>query len=199
MIISKKHKYVFISTPKTGSHTFFKMLPEQFDGERQQGAFHRRDLPSGIVGQGYTVFSTVRNPYDRLVALWNSLLHTKPDPHAYRDTWLSVIRHDDFATFVKFAANNHKRIETMNALRMPNLMMPQNRWYKAMPADVIPLHLENLSEEFHALPFVTEPVTIPHELKRDHATWDDLKTDEVTEYANEWAGEDFERFGYTRE
>ena len=68
-----------------------------------------------------------------------------------------------------------------------------------MPASVIPLHLENLNKEFHALPFVTKPVTIPHELKRDHATWDDLKTDEITEYANTWSGDDFEKFGYDRE
>ena len=197
LIVSNKHKYVFISTPKTGSHTFFKLLPEKFDGVRQDGAFHRREIPKGT--ESYTIFSTVRNPYERLVALWNSLLHTKPDPYAYRDTWLSVIRKDDFCTFVKFAADNHHRIETMRSLRMPNLMVPQYRWYSKMPANVIPLHLENLSEEFHALPFVTEHVTIPHELKRDHATWDDMKTDEITAYANEWAGDDFEKFGYVKE
>ena len=197
MIVSHKHKFVFISTPKTGSHTFFKLLPEQFDGERQTGGFHRRDIPKGT--EGYTIFSTVRNPYERLVALWNSLLHTKPDPHAYRDTWLSVIRKDDFRTFCKFAADNHKRIETLASVRMPTLMMPQHRWYNKIPENVIPLHLENINKEFHELPFITEPVIIPHELKRDHHSWDDLKTDEIIEFANIWAGDDFEKFGYSKE
>ena len=197
MVISDEYKYVFISTPKTGTHTFYKMLPEEFAGKRQQGAYHRRDLPRKI--EGYTVFSTVRNPYERLVALWNSLLHTKPDPHAYRDTWLSVVKRDDFLTFCKYVAANHHRIEMNPDLRMPNLLVPQNRWYRGMPADVIPLHLENLDEEFHALPFVDKRVTIPHELKRDHASWDEIKTDELIHYANIWAGDDFERFGYAKE
>jgi hypothetical protein len=197
MILSREHKFVFISTPKTGSHTFFKLLPEQFNGKRMDGPFHRTEMPMNT--EGYTVFSSVRNPYERLVALWNSLLHTKPDPHAYRDTWLSVIRKDDFLTFCKFAAKNKDKIETMADVRMPTLMMPQHRWYRRLPDNVIPLHLENIEEEFHALPFVTDRVIIPHELKRRHATWDDLKTDEIIECANQWAGEDFEKFGYNKE
>ena len=197
MILSRKHKYVFISTPKTGSHTFFKLLTEQFDGERLQGPFHRTEMPGNT--EGYTVFSTIRNPYDRFVALWNSLLFAKPDPYAYRDTWLSVIRKDDLLTFSRFAAKNKDRIEMMADVRMPTLMMPQHRWYRRLPPNVISLKLENIDEAFHALPFVTKRVTLPHELKREHASWDDLKTDEIIANVNEWAGEDFEKFGYEKE
>jgi len=197
MILSREHKFVFISTPKTGSHTFFKLLVEEYDGKRLEGAFHRTEMPPNI--DGYTVFSTVRNPYERLVALWNSLLFAKPDPHAYRDTWLSVIRKDDFLTFCKFAAKHKDHIETMPEVRTPTLMMPQHRWYRRLPDNVLPLHLENIDAEFKALPFVNDDVIIPHELKREHATWDDLKSDEIIELANIWAGEDFEKFNYIKE
>ncbi len=197
MILSRKNKYVFISTPKTGSHTFFKLLEEEFDGERQWPEFHRTEMPPNT--SGYTVFSTVRNPYERLVALWNSLLHNPNDKHGYRAAWISVIKKDDFLTFCAFAAKNHKNIEHLAQVRLPRLMTPQHRWYDRMPADVIPLHIENVKKEFHRLPFVKKEVIIPHELRRDHATWADLKTDEIIELANVWAGEDFERFGYTKE
>ncbi len=128
MILSRKNKYVFISTPKTGSHTFFKLLVEQFDGTRMGGEFHRTEMPPNT--DGFTVFSTVRNPYDRLVALWNSLLHNKNDKHGYRDTWMSVLKNDDFLTFCRFAAKHHKNIEFINEVRLPRLMTPQYRWYR---------------------------------------------------------------------
>ena len=198
MIYSHEYKYVFISTPKTGSHTFFKLLPEEFAGVRQtQGGYHSRLMPSGALE--HTVFSTVRNPYERLVALWNSLLHNPNDSFGYRDTWMRVLKNDSFATFCKFAADHHDKIERLPEVRLPALMTPQHRWYAGMPERVVPLHLENIDEEFHALPFVDKRVTIPHELKRDHATWDDLKTDENIHNATIWAGEDFEKFGYTKE
>ena len=152
MILSRKHKYVFISTPKTGSHTFFKLLEEEFDGTRQWPEFHRTEMPPNT--SGYTVFSTVRNPYSRLVALWNSLLHNPNDRHGYRDAWLSAIRKDDFLTFCAFAAKHHKNIEHMNEVRLPRLMTPQHRWYGKMPEDLIPLHIENIKKEFHRFPFV---------------------------------------------
>lgn len=197
MILSRQYKYVFISTPKTGSHSFFRLLQDEFDGERQWPGFHRTEMP--LKTDGYTVFSTCRNPYDRLIALWNSLLFAKPDKHGYRDAWLSALRKDDFLTFCAFAAKHKDDIEYVPKVRLPTLMTPQYRWYRKMPDDVIPLHIENIDEEFHALTFVDKQVTIPHALKRNHASWDDLKTDEIIELANEWAGEDFEKFGYIKE
>jgi len=172
-------------------------LQDEFGGERQGPEFHKTTMPPKT--NGYTVFSTVRNPYDRLVALWNSLLHAKKDTHGYRDAWMVALRSDEFLPFCKFAADNKDKIERITKVRTPTLMMPQHRWYRRLPDGVIPLHLENISEEFHALPFVKNRCTIPHLLHRRHATWDDLKTDEIIEYANIWAGEDFEKFGYTRE
>jgi hypothetical protein len=148
---------------------------------------------------GYTIFSTCRNPYDRLVALWNSLLHAPDDRNNYRHAWMSVIRADDFLSFCRFVAKHHTRIEHMASVRTPTLMTPQYRWYRKLPENVIPLHLESIHDEFHALPFVDHEVTIPHRLKRKHATWDELKNDEIIECANKWAGEDFEKFGYQKE
>lgn len=112
---------------------------------------------------------------------------------------MGAIRDDSFLAFCRFVGKNHTRIENMANVRTPTLMTPQYRWYRKLPDDVIPLHLENIHDEFHALPFVAEEVSIPHKLKRKHATWEELKTDEIIECANKWAGEDFDKFGYQKE
>lgn len=200
MIFSKKRKYIFISTPKTGTHSMFKLLQEEFDGERITPGFHRTELPPQVKDpHDYTVFSTVRNPYDRLIALWNSLLHAKNDKKGYRDVWLAKLKRDDLYTFTKFVAKKKNDIEHIADLRLPQLVIPQYKWYQKMPSNVTPLHLENIEEEFNALPFVDKHVSIPHALHRDHASWDEVKTNEIIELANEWAGNDFELFGYKKE
>lgn len=198
MIQSVERKYIYISTPKTGTHSFYKLLQDEFDGERVGHQYHRTELPS-IKESEYTIFSTVRNPYDRLIAMWNSLLFSKPDVHNYRDSWLKVLKKDDLLTFSAFIEKHKDDIERVAHARLPMLMIPQHRWYNRMPDKTIPLHLENISVEFHNLPFVDKEVNIPHMLKRNHASWDELKSDEITELANSWAGNDFEKFGYEKE
>lgn len=200
MIISKSYKYVFTSTPKTGTHSFYRLLQDEFDGKRLGPHYHRTEQPSlGRIAPEYTYFSTVRNPYERMVAMWNSLFFSKPDKHNYREAWMQILKTDDFTAFCKFAAENKDGIERIAKLRLPMLMIPQHRWYTKMPEETIPLHLENISVEFHELPFVDKQVNIPRLLHRKHAPWSELKTEENTAYINEWAGNDFEKFGYDKE
>ena len=199
MIVSKKHKFVFISTPKTGSHSMFKILHDNFSGERIGPNFHETNIPSDVKLSQYTVFSTCRNPYERLVALWHSLLHAKDDKKGYRSAWISALSDDSLLTFSKFVAKNKNHIEFMSKVRLPTLAMPQYRWYKKMPEQTIPLHIENIDEEFSNLTFVKEPVKVPKVLSRKHALWHDLKTEEVLHRANIWADGDFEKFGYQKE
>lgn len=202
MILSRKHKYVFISTPKTGSHTFFDLLQKEFDGERIIPEYHRTKLPENV--DNYTFFSTVRNPYDRLVALWSAVFSMgskdRVPPSIYRSKYLEVLGTDNFLNFCKYVAKHKDDIEKQAGLQLPILLIPQHRWYnQRLPKNVIPLHLENIKEEFHKLPFVNIEVKIPHKLKGDHPSWDDLKNDEIIYYANEWAGNDFEKFNYKKE
>ena len=76
MIISEKNNYVFVSTPKTGSHTMFKILQEQYDGVRYgpSNGYNFHEWVTPVQYKNYFHFSTVRNPYTRFVALWWSLL-----------------------------------------------------------------------------------------------------------------------------
>ncbi len=62
MIISDRHRYVYIGIPRTGSKSMNHWLCEYFDG-RNCGGHHDCDVPPEFAG--YLVFTIVRNPYDR--------------------------------------------------------------------------------------------------------------------------------------
>lgn len=205
MIISHKHNFVFISTPKTGTHSMYKFLKENYAPVELNNTknFHEWVVPHKA--KNYFAFSTVRNPYERLVALWYSILIAGKEekgkiPKEYRMSYMRHLGDDSFETFAKFCAEKRETVEQHTMLRLPMLLIPQWRWYEEfLPKDTAHLKLENLEEDFASLPFAVEKPTMPHELKRNHASWDDLKTPELTELVNHWAEKDFSKFGYQKE
>jgi hypothetical protein len=91
MIISHRHRFVFVAVPKTGTHSVRQALREQLgpDDEEQVGLFVNKRLPDAqlaAVGHGhlglaqvrpylgedafagYFKFAFVRNPFDRFVS-----------------------------------------------------------------------------------------------------------------------------------
>jgi len=62
MIISEKHKYVYIGIPRTGSKSMNHWLREHFDGSLY-GAHHGCLVPAEVAD--YLIFTVVRNPYER--------------------------------------------------------------------------------------------------------------------------------------
>ncbi len=65
MIISDKHKYVYIGIPRTGSKSMNHWLCEYFEGQ-WRGGHHDHSVPEEAAH--YLVFTLVRNPYDRHVS-----------------------------------------------------------------------------------------------------------------------------------
>ena len=85
MIVSNKHKFVFVHIPKTGGTSMTMMLEPHLDekakkpmGRGWQSQFHKHGLHSGINSKRYRQyedffkFAIVRNPYDRLCSIWRS-------------------------------------------------------------------------------------------------------------------------------
>ena len=197
MIISDKYKYIFISTPKCGTHTMFKLLTKYFDGKRvRTNGYHSTVIPDNIDINEYTVFTTVRNPYTRLVALWHSILYVRDD---YTNSWSKYLPDKSLESFVKLLAENKNNVRAIKA-KMPKLVTPQYLWVKNMPHKTKFLHIENITEDFDALDFVkNKTYSIPHELKRNHIKWPEIKNNNIITHANLWAGNDFELFNYQKE
>ena len=68
MIISDKYKFIYVSMPKCGTHTFYSVIKEFYEG-RRYGKFHHIDPPE-FNYRDYFIFTSCRNPYDRLVGAW---------------------------------------------------------------------------------------------------------------------------------
>ena len=77
MIISHKFNLIFITTPKSGSHTGFKLMKKYFEAQ-DTGFNHSRNLPQRW--RHYRTFTFVRNPYERFCALHHACVvnHYKP-------------------------------------------------------------------------------------------------------------------------
>jgi len=183
MIISHKYKLVFITTPKSGSHTGFKLMEDYFGAA---GGFnHSTKIPAGL--KDYSSFTFVRNPYERFCALYHACVtnHYKAwVPKSARKTKLS---------YAKWYASMAKK----NCYVRSDLTSSQSYWHKNSRIKNY-IQIEKAEEIFDSL-YPELNIQMPHELRREHFTWEDVKTDNLIHYINIWAGDDFKLYGYERE
>ena len=75
--------------------------------------------------------------------------------------------------------------------------MPQHLWHEKSRINLY-LHIEEAQEYFNQYyPYLE--IKMPHELKREHPTWQDVRAPELTELVNTWAGDDFKLYGYFKD
>ena len=67
MHVSSTHRFVYIGIPRTGSKSMYQWLSENFQSE-SVGGHHEWRVPEEF--KDYLVFTTVRNPYERVVSGW---------------------------------------------------------------------------------------------------------------------------------
>jgi hypothetical protein len=163
--------------------------------------FHENQIPRQF--RNYFRFSCVRNPYTRAVSLWWSAcrLHP-PDSYGFREGCGS---HDDFTRFIVWLAGTD--LEDRHPL-----MMNQVQWLAPCePIHVV--HTENLRQELKQLRFWLRGTKLVRKNTTDEKIeaesraegqrirkpdWRELYRDrEAREAVLRWAGEDFERFGYS--
>lgn len=181
MIISHKHKHIFVTTPKCGSHTGFKLMQDYFEAP-DTGFNHSRAIPKEY--KHYKSFTFVRNPYERFCALYHACIVNDRKP------WIpkKVKSIYDYAFYLADKKNWGSR---------PDLTIPQYKWHEKSKLD-LHIKIESAQNLFDLL-YPDLNIKMPHELKRTHSVWSDERTPELTQSVNEWAGKDFELYGYTRD
>lgn len=192
MLVSEKNKFIFVSTPKTGTHSVFKLLPEIFDTSRVEGAYHETNIPEKY--KEYYVFTTVRNPFERMVSIWNALINLEE----YRVRYLPIVGGDTFEDFVKWITV--QTVDTRPKGRGAAVLTTQSEWLKGINIDQY-LKLEDIDNEIETLPFFSNAnldnyIKVPKVLARKHLSWNDLKSDELRSIIVSWAYDDFVNFGY---
>jgi len=180
VIISDTHKLVFITTPKSGSHTGFKLMTDYFNASA--GFNHNLKVPN--ICKNYRIFTFVRNPYERFCSLYHACVINDEKKFVPSKAKRSIL---DYAIWLAKC----KRTEMYPRI---DLCAPQHIWHRTSSVKEF-IQIEKAQEFFNNL-FPELNIKIPHELKREHPTWDNVITDTLKYYVDIWAGRDFYLYGY---
>jgi hypothetical protein len=185
VLISNKHKFVYIDIPKTGSISIEQFFQKNYAGTRlhpdEKYQKHRLDIPEQY--QNYEKIISVRNPYDRFVSYF--FYHRKK---RYSPQGL-----DTLEQFGEYLVKLPKSLD-----RDIYLFYPMWRYIEAVGEYDTVLKLECLEEDLLQLGFVKQVVNLPYSNKTMHPSWDEIQTPHLTDLVHEWAGKDFDLFGYDK-
>ena len=199
MIVSKKHKYVYVSVMKSGTHSMYHILQKNYEGlhyprsfnASQKGPYHSNVVPNDFLE--FYRFTVVRNPYSRAISAWNVCVNVEPYAAAYSGT----LTDKSFLSFAKW----------LNTFQEPGragyVVQPIHEWLQPSGKFDKILHIENINEEFKDLPFYDSTDTelvVPDLLSRtDKSDWKSHYTEEIAELIYKWAKKDFELYGYDKD
>ena len=188
MIISHKHHYLFISVPKTGTHTMYHVLTEYLDGERH-GGFHNFKVPT--VADNYFKFHTVRNPYYKFASAW-SFASNKNAVHKRQIEYV-MGKKLELLPFLEWMIKEKRNLipYALNGMRLGVVLAPTHLWIEQRlrntKMDAF-IQIEDATEQLNALPFVNKYVDVPKVFstsgQKSYKKWDDIKTPEVIEMIN---------------
>lgn len=155
----------------------YHYLPKLYDGERY-GGFHERQLPKNH--KEYFVFTTIRDPFERLVAAWNSLLF-QPD---YRPIYIEKVGSDSFGDFVRWILEFDNQTKFHG--RGSPVITLQSVWLKDVLDHIDHFVVTNdMNNSFAKLPFSTGTDVFEAKLKRNHSEFKNL--------AQELTGDEYDK------
>jgi|GEM_PF-6461817 len=204
MILLPTYRVIYISCERTGTFSMFKVLRDWYGGVQyieplQCGGFeywtscgnnHARIVPSSC--NDWFKFGTCRNPYSRAVSIWWVCTHNIR--HETGQVRLPGFEDMSFPCFAKWLTER---------LVVPGvtMLLPQHIWYHGLDVEQY-IHVERMSEECQTLPFWQKPKHVEAASNRTchlHKPWREYYDKAAQAYIEEWAGEDFEQFGYSRD
>lgn len=177
--------FVFVSTPKCATNSMYQLLPLVFPEGQFDGSWPPKK-------HKLFTWAIVRNPYDRAVAVWWS---TTVDPtRTLKQKYCYVaLGTTDFTKFLRFM------LTRPHMLQNRHLSKTQAEWLRGISLSRT-VHLETLERDLAAIPYWKPGIELPHLNKsvgRKH--WTEYMNQERAALVQEWAGDDFERFDYSRD
>ena len=200
MIVCPNEKITYMNIPKTGTRSVLHYFQDNMEAVSQHG--HRVNPPRQFLTDEYFIFASIRNPYDRACSYYWSMCQRGGDRYRYLrimrnkkldnslKSWLIVVQCDIAER------KRGRRGQTGHPFN------PQMTYIEGNNVEKL-IHLENIDEEFSALPFIIEPVKLIH---MNHTTkprgekyiprppWQDLVGKEEAEMINEMCKVDFDAF-----
>lgn len=185
MIISHKHKFIFIEPKKTGTTTLRSVLTKKFTDECSALKKHRHEniqyySINPEILEEYYIFSCCRNPWARLVSFYFWAKDLSPQTRLAKELeflpWLE-----------KFSVSD--QVEPC--------------WEKTCDKDGNQLaskicRMENLQEDFNEVcdSIGIQRIDLPHKLATDHDHYSSYFDERSKEIAGRIYKNDIENFGY---
>ena len=179
MLVLVNEGWAFVPITKTGTVSMYETLQSRYAYERLK----RSQLMLPEKYKGFKTFTVVRNPYDRMLSWWSSIIAPQGDRYGHKAELNKHGLSQSFEDFLKLwrIKNTH----------------PQS-WYVSHNKDTQVLHLETLEEDFNKLPFVKEYIQFHHlNISAKIKTIKELNQAEI-DLVNSMFEEDFIKFGYER-
>lgn len=206
MIISHKHKIIYVAIPKTGTLSIIQYMKQHLAGE-QRDKYHSYHVPDDLTRQGYHVFTTTRNPYERCFSWWHweSVCVDRPRRGSKLKFGLPFLQFMDLITRHRDEGSNEgdfkwryitqaeyfRRMGGDQAIKLENIANTKN------PA----LHPITFGDARGILVVSDSEKNIQHSRKtpgKPEGLFVDHMTKEQEEAVWRYCAEDFDYFGYER-
>lgn len=200
MIINHKKKWIYIGPPKTGSTAISYVLTDmQYNPNKSKtivnkcfggisdGGQHTPWPPEHIDSaySEYFVFLSVRNPYSRIVSLWN---------------------HWRFGKNFEVCANTGNLTLNVFLKQVINSELNNDGFFSKTLCEWVPkfnsfIKQENIYKNLKNLNLHSNDFKIPeiNPTKKSLPGWKDAHTDETVKLTQIWAESDFDTFKYSRD
>jgi len=178
MFFCNNPKFVYVSFTKSGSSSMYGLLKTHFNGKTAPR--HHKKIPDQY--RSYPKFCVVRNPYARLVSWWWAICKVDGDRYGHKRELKQLGQPQTLTGFMRLW-------ETKNGLSQYQGIEVNGEF------DYV-LKIENIEEEFNALPFITKHIPIPKRNAREHPHWTELMEPEAGRIINRIYQKDFEYFNY---
>jgi len=196
MLISHKHKFIFIHIQKTAGTSISSVLKpfceESYPSIKHWSASRIKEKFGPDIWNEYFKFTFIRNPYERLLS-WYYMINKfrdSPNPNLFHSYVLKNIH--SFSEFIM--KNNVPDINGLS-LKLPPQRITQFQKISENGRIIVDFigKYENLNEDFH---FICEKLNIakvllPHLNKCDHDYYMNYYTEDMIREVNHFAKEDF--------
>lgn len=155
MYISPQYKFIYLAIPRTASRTTRNWIVSNY-GAVMSGGHHTMtwtnepEIQKNMV-KDYFVFSTIRNPYKRMLSYWRHTYENKTTEELHK-----LFARDVMQANVTVRQDGHPSV--ISGFPRPQTVFIEQA--KTIFPEILLVNIKDLEENFKNLPFVDKPVVV---------------------------------------
>jgi len=191
MIVNDLLQFVYFNIPKTGTQSIDPVLIAtggqvvRANNVSPGAQSHYRHIPEHA--KHYKKIISVRNPYTRMLSMYNFELGRNSE-NAVGKT---------FEQYCSWALDLTINVDAYTNDDKVYRYFPCWKYAEPNGWDYV-VKTESIHADLNAISILRNITTIPHNNKSKGVTWEQAKTSKIIHIINQWAGKEFETFGYDK-